>query len=93
MLDHFIARSYRLGPKSRPISDEELEQRRKDREASEGYQHPPSATPWQEIQRGIVDQMSNGFVLKTALKYHRISQTERLPAKTSRESSHEIQED
>ena len=31
-------------------------------------------TPWQEIQRGIVDQLADGMVLKPAVKYQRIAQ-------------------
>lgn len=42
-----------------------------------GYPIPPSQTPWQEIQRGIVGQFAGGAVLEPALKYHRIA--ERLP--------------
>lgn len=33
---------------------------------------PPSQTPWQEIQRGIVDQFSEGMVLKPAVKYRSV---------------------
>jgi dihydroxy-acid dehydratase len=39
-----------------------------------GYQYPESQTPWQEIQRGIVDQLADGMVLKPAVKYHRVAQ-------------------
>ena len=31
-----------------------------------------SQTPWQEIQRGIVDELAQGMVLKPAVKYQRI---------------------
>ena len=34
----------------------------------------PSQTPWQEIQRGIVDQLADGMVLKPAVKYQRVAQ-------------------
>jgi dihydroxy-acid dehydratase len=40
---------------------------------------PESQTPWQEIQRGIVDQLDNGMVLKPAVKYQRVAQTKGLP--------------
>ena len=61
------------------ISDEELAQRFTDLEAAGGYDFPESQTPWQEIQRGIVDQLSEGMVLKNATKYQRISQTKGVP--------------
>ena len=35
---------------------------------------PASQTPWQEIQRGMVDQLSDGMVLKPAVKYQRVAQ-------------------
>jgi dihydroxy-acid dehydratase len=36
-------------------------------------------TPWQEIQRGIVDQLGSGAVLKNAVNYQRLAQTAGLP--------------
>jgi len=39
-----------------------------------GYHYPASQTPWQEIQRGMVDQLGNGMVLEPAPKYQRIAQ-------------------
>ncbi|MCA0423527.1 MAG: dihydroxy-acid dehydratase family protein [Proteobacteria bacterium] len=36
------------------------------------FKIPKSQTPWQEIQRGIVDELSNGMVLKPAVKYRKI---------------------
>ena len=44
-----------------------------------GYQSPESQTPWQEIQRGMVDELSNGMVLKPAVKYQRIAETKGVP--------------
>lgn len=44
-----------------------------------GYDYPDHQTPWQEIQRGIVDQFDKGMVLKPAVKYQRIAQTKDLP--------------
>jgi len=61
------------------ISDEELEQRRKELMAAGGYKYPESQTPWQEIQRGLVDEQSRGAVLKNAVKYQRISETKGIP--------------
>ena len=42
--------------------------------SSGGYQYPPSQTPWQEIQRDMVDQLADGMVLKPAVKYQRVAQ-------------------
>src|SRR5215211_186858 len=39
------------------ISDEELARRRKDLKARGGFAYPASQTPWQEIQRSMVDQL------------------------------------
>ena len=36
--------------------------------------YPASQTPWQEIQRGMVDQLADGMVLKPAVKYQRVAQ-------------------
>jgi len=54
------------------VSDEELAERRAKLEAEGGYPYPASQTPWQEIQRGIVDELSEGMVLKPAVKYQKI---------------------
>jgi xylonate dehydratase len=35
---------------------------------------PPSQTPWQEIQRAMVDQLAEGMVLKPAVQYQRVAQ-------------------
>lgn len=54
------------------ISDAELAARRQALQELGGYPIPPSQTPWQEIQRGIVDELAQGMVLKPAVKYQRI---------------------
>ena len=41
-------------------------------ERNESY--PASQTPWQEIQRAMVDQLADGMVLKPAVKYQRVAQ-------------------
>ena len=61
------------------ISDTELEKRRVALKAAGGYKYPDHQTPWQEIQRGMVDELSNGMVLKPAVKYQRIAETKGLP--------------
>ena len=61
------------------ISDDELTKRRAALQAKGGYKVPKSQTPWQEIQRGIVDELSNGMVLKPAVKYQKIHATFGVP--------------
>ena len=61
------------------VSDAEIAKRRAALEAAGGYKYPPSQTPWQEIQRGIVDELSNGMVLKPAVKYQKIHKTFGVP--------------
>ncbi|HET7849465.1 MAG TPA: IlvD/Edd family dehydratase [Pseudolabrys sp.] len=39
-----------------------------------GFHFPQSQTPWQDIQRSMVDQLAEGMVLKPAVKYQRIAQ-------------------
>jgi len=56
------------------VPDAELAQRRTALEKQGRYKYPPSQTPWQEIQRGMVDQLADGMVLKPAVKYHRVAQ-------------------
>ena len=57
------------------ISHEELAERRAALEAEGGFKYPESQTPWQEIQRGVVDQLSEGMVLKPAVKYKKIARS------------------
>jgi dihydroxy-acid dehydratase len=61
------------------VSDAELAARRAALEASGGYKFPASQTPWQEIQRSLVDQLEQGMVLKPAVKYQRVAETFGLP--------------
>src|SRR5262249_29834738 len=56
------------------IVDSELKARRAARDKQGGYPYPPSQTPWQEIQRGMVDQLADGMVLKPAVKYRRVAE-------------------
>ena len=39
-----------------------------------GYRYPVSQTPWQEIQRAMVEQLAEGMVLEQAPKYQRVAQ-------------------
>lgn len=61
------------------VPDEELAKRRAALEAKGGYQFPPSQTPWQEIQRAVVGELSEGMVLKPAVKYQKIHATFGVP--------------
>jgi dihydroxy-acid dehydratase len=56
------------------ISAEVLAARRAALEKNGSYQYPPSQTPWQEIQRSMVDQLAEGMVLRPAVKYQRVAQ-------------------
>ena len=61
------------------ISADEIKKRRDDLASMGGYKYPAHQTPWQEIQRNIVDQLGDGAVLKPAVKYQRLAQTAGLP--------------
>jgi dihydroxy-acid dehydratase len=61
------------------IPAEELAARRAALARNGGYHAPASQTPWQEIQRGMVEQFDEGMVLKPAVKYQRVAQTGGVP--------------
>jgi len=61
------------------ISDGELAERRAELAQQGGFPIPPSQTPWQEIQRGMVEQLSEGMVLTPAVKYRRVAKTMGVP--------------
>jgi dihydroxy-acid dehydratase len=61
------------------LSSAELAERRAALEKAGGYKGPVSQTPWQEIQRGMVEQFDEGMVLKPAVKYQRVAQTGGVP--------------
>ena len=56
------------------ISVEELAERRAALKKNGGYHYPPSQTPWQEIQREMVDQLGDGMVLEPAVRFQRVAQ-------------------
>ena len=60
------------------IDDAELASRRAKLE-KDGFPIPESQTPWQELQRLDVDQLAQGMVLKSAVKYQRIAQSKGVP--------------
>jgi len=53
------------------VSVEEIELRKKDGVPS----YPESQTPWQEIQRKFVGELSDGAVLENAVKYQKVKKT------------------
>jgi dihydroxy-acid dehydratase len=61
------------------ISDAEIAERRAALTAAGGYKYPDHQTPWQQIQRGLVDQLGSGAVLKGATDFQRIAQQRGLP--------------
>ncbi|WP_417687226.1 IlvD/Edd family dehydratase [Roseibium sp.] len=69
----------RLGTADILISDEELADRRATLEADGGFAYADHQTPWQEIQRSMVDQFDKGMVLKPAVNYQDIAHTKGLP--------------
>jgi len=56
------------------ISAKELAERAAALKKNGGYHYPESQTPWQEIQRTMVDQLGSGMVLEPAIKYQRVAQ-------------------
>jgi dihydroxy-acid dehydratase len=61
------------------LSPAELAERRAELEKTGGYKSPASQTPWQEIQRDLVEQFDEGMVLKPAVKYQRVAQKSGVP--------------
>jgi len=61
------------------ISASELAERRAALQKRGGYPYPDSQTPWQEIQRDLVDQLAEGMVLKPAVKFQRVAQKSGIP--------------
>lgn len=61
------------------IPDKELAERRERREQAGDYPYPESQTPWQEIQRALIDELANGMVLKPAVAFQRIAETKGIP--------------
>jgi dihydroxy-acid dehydratase len=61
------------------ISPEDLAKRRQALEREGGFPVPDHQTPWQEIQRGLVSELSDGMVLKPAVGYQRIATTRGVP--------------
>jgi dihydroxy-acid dehydratase len=61
------------------IDDAELSRRREELRKAGGFHYPAHQTPWQEIQRGMVDELAAGMILKPAAKYQHIAQEKGIP--------------
>jgi dihydroxy-acid dehydratase len=61
------------------ISTDALNLRRVELQKHGGFKSPASQTPWQEIQRSMVDQFDQGMVLKPAVKYQHVVQNLAVP--------------
>jgi dihydroxy-acid dehydratase len=69
----------RQGEVNALVPKETLDQRRRALQDAGGYPYPASQTPWQELQRGAVGQLSSGAVLEPAVKYQRIASAKGTP--------------
>ena len=69
----------RKGTADMLLPEGELARRRTAFNGNGGYHYPANQTPWQEIQRGMIDQLADGMVLKPAVKYQHVAQTKGLP--------------
>jgi dihydroxy-acid dehydratase len=56
------------------VEDAEWAERRAMLERKGGNPPVASQTPWQEIQRTMVEQLADGMVLTPAVKYQRVAQ-------------------
>lgn len=61
------------------LDDERIEARRTALAEAGGYQYPEDQTPWQQIQRGLVEQFDKGMILRHSDGYQRIAQTKGVP--------------
>jgi dihydroxy-acid dehydratase len=61
------------------IPEAEVQQRHADLRSEGGFHYAGNQTPWQEIQRSMVDQFDEGMVLKPAIKYQRVAQSMGVP--------------
>ena len=65
----------RQGTADMLVPEEQLNERRVALEEQGGFPYPESHTPWQEIQRSMVEQFDEGMVLKPAVKYQDTART------------------
>ena len=57
----------------------QLQARRDALKKAGGYPFPEHQTPWQEIFRKEVDQLSHGMVMKGAVKFQRVAKVHPVP--------------
>jgi dihydroxy-acid dehydratase len=69
----------RKGEANLLVDQAELDRRRSELETNGGYDYPESQTPWQEMQRSVVGQLSEGAILEPAAKYQRLAQKYGVP--------------
>ncbi|MBB3143102.1 dihydroxyacid dehydratase/phosphogluconate dehydratase, partial [Halomonas organivorans] len=55
------------------VDDAELAARRERLAAEGGYRYPDHQTPWQEIQRSMVEPLDRGMTLAPATKYRDVA--------------------
>ncbi|CAM3357696.1 IlvD/Edd family dehydratase [Halomonas lysinitropha] len=55
------------------VEDSEIATRRERLEKAGGYRYPDHQTPWQEIQRGLVEPLDRGMILTTATQYRDVA--------------------
>ncbi|MBZ9537614.1 dihydroxy-acid dehydratase family protein [Modicisalibacter tunisiensis] len=55
------------------VDDAELASRREALASRGGYIYPAHQTPWQEIQRGMVEQLDRGMTLEPATRYRDVA--------------------
>jgi dihydroxy-acid dehydratase len=79
MTDDIVRIDLNTGEANVLVDEAELANRRSALDARGGFPIPPSQTPWQEIQRSMVDQFSEGMVLKPAIKYQRVAKVFGVP--------------
>jgi dihydroxy-acid dehydratase len=79
MTDDIVRIDLNTGEANVLVDEAELAERRSALDARGGFAIPRSQTPWQEIQRSMVDQFSEGMVLKPAIKYQRVAKTSGVP--------------
>ncbi len=61
------------------VGEDEITARRAALAAAGGYRYPPSHTPWEQIQRDLIGQLSDGMVLDGATEYRRIDERFGIP--------------
>jgi dihydroxy-acid dehydratase len=55
------------------VDEDELARRRERLEAAGGYPYPAHQTPWQEIQRSMVEPLDRGMILRGATEYQDVA--------------------